>query len=86
MTFKKVENKNRYKTAGNYYWYIKNGKDEYLFSESQMETAKLRAKKNPEDLPKHSNFYKSLDILGYIFCGFLLGGFVVGLVFATAYF
>jgi len=83
--FKKVENKNRYKTAGNYYWYIKNGKDEYLFSESQMETAKLRARKNPEDLPKDLSFYKGLDIFGYLSCGFLLGGFVVGIVFIYAF-
>jgi len=85
MLLKKVENKNRYKSAGTHYWYMNDGKSEYLFSESQMETAKLRAKKNPEDLPEYVGFYKTLDVLGYLFCGFLLGGFLVGIVFVNAF-
>lgn len=48
----KVPNKDRANAAAPFYYYLEdqNG-NEYLFSESQLEVAKERAKDNPEDLP-----------------------------------
>lgn len=50
--FRKVENKGRYKTAQGYYWHIRDGDMDYLFTESALKEAQNRAVKNPEDIPE----------------------------------
>lgn len=49
--FKKVENKKRKNAASKYYYHIRDleGVD-YLFSESQLKAAQVRANANPEDV------------------------------------
>jgi hypothetical protein len=47
----KIENQNRYKTANPYYYLFKTETDAYLFTESDILTAKERAEKNKDDIP-----------------------------------
>ena len=68
--FRKVENKGRYKTAQGYYWHIKSGDKDYLFTESALEEAENRAKKNPEDIPAQE---ESLDNSTLFSMGVLTG-------------
>lgn len=72
--FKQVKNKSRYKTAQDYYWYIRSRNKDYLFTDSALEEAEERANKNPEDIPKTKqefgkNVIFSIGILaGAILC------------------
>ena len=68
--FRKVENKGRYKTAQGYYWHIKSGDKDYLFTESALEEAEKRAQKNPEDIPAQE---ESLDNSTFFSMGVLTG-------------
>lgn len=64
-----VENSNRYKTANPYY-YLFNTKDQaYLFTKSDLETAKDRAIKNSDDVP-HSLFKEERVFWKPFFLGF----------------
>jgi hypothetical protein len=75
MVFKKVENKNRYRSAVSHYWYLKIGKSDYLFSESQMITAAARAEKNPEDIPKTSFTLNEWGFFAFgLICGIIFSG------------
>lgn len=48
--FEKIENKSRYRTANPYYYKVVDGDDSYLFTLKDIESARKRAKKNPEDV------------------------------------
>lgn len=52
--FKKVTNKNAYKSANKHYWHLRDKQtgNDYLFSDAQMISALRRAKDNQEDVPK----------------------------------
>ena len=78
MVFKKVENKNRYRSAVSHYWYLKAGNKDYLFSEAQTITAAVRAEKNPEDIPKN---YFTINEWGFFACGLICGIIFSGGVF-----
>lgn len=69
--FKKVENKGRYKTAQGYYWHIHDDGIDYLFTNSALQEAEKRAKKNPEDIPHpvKENSYATASFA----CGLTLG-------------
>lgn len=69
--FKKVENKGRYKTAQGYYWHIHDDGIDYLFTNSALQEAEKRAKKNPEDIP-HPVEENSSATIGFA-CGLILG-------------
>jgi hypothetical protein len=47
---RKIENRDRYRTADKHYYHLRDGETDYLFSDSQLETAEERALNNPEDL------------------------------------
>ena len=49
--FRQVENKDRYKTAQNFYWHIRDKDVDYLFTQAALTEAEKRALKNPEDIP-----------------------------------
>ena len=48
--FYKVENESKYKTAAKHYHLAKTKNDAYLFTDSDLSTAKIRAAANPEDV------------------------------------
>ncbi len=79
--FRKVENKGRYKTAQPFYWHIRDGQVDYLFTYSALQEAEKRAAKNPEDIPEE---------IAVPYNGYLTGlatGLVVGFaVTAASYF
>ena len=78
----KVKNKNRYRTAGNFYWFYKDSEGkEYLFTSSQLDEANARASKNPEDCPEISKgmgFWTGVSLA-------TLFGVAVGLVFGLLF-
>ena len=82
--FRQVKNKDRYKTAQNFYWHIRDKDVDYLFTHSALTEAEKRALKNPEDIPeprdpknKHPYFN---GLLTGIICGFVCtaGGYFIG--------
>ncbi len=76
---KKIKNKNRYKTAQPYYWYLRDRGVDYLFTQSALTEAEKRALKNPEDVP---GYQKPNDK----FMNGFASGFVVGGLFAIVTF
>lgn len=53
-TVYKVENTNRYRTANPHYYLVVTENDgSLLFSKTDLEVAKKRAKANPEDIPNY---------------------------------
>lgn len=66
-----VENTNRYKTANPYYYLFNTKEQAYLFTKSDLETAKDRADKNSDDIPLLFNedrvFWKPF-LLGFLVC------------------
>ncbi len=51
MSLRRVENAEKYRTADQFYWqYRDSDGTDYLFSQNQLDVAKRRAEKNPEDL------------------------------------
>ena len=80
MCVKKVENKNRYRTAHPYYYYVQGDNKHYLFTESQVVTAQDRAKNNPEDVPAPESSF-NLDLYGGLSIGLLVGALVTSLLF-----
>jgi len=73
--FRKVENKGRYKTAQPYYWHVHDDGTDYLFTESQLKEAEVRAGKNPEDIPsaepEHHDAWTTGLVTGLISGGLL---------------
>jgi hypothetical protein len=55
----KISNQEKHFNANNEYYYLFAENTHYLFTKSQMEVAKERALKNPEDLLEHKpNIFK----------------------------
>lgn len=50
VTFERVENKDKKVTSNSFYFLLKTKTDNYLFTEEQLNVAKERANKNPEDI------------------------------------
>lgn len=50
VTFEQVENKDKKVTSNSFYFLLKTKTDNYLFTEEQLNVAKERANKNPEDI------------------------------------
>lgn len=71
--FQKVVNKDKYPTAADTYYACEDDYGvKYLFTQSDLDTARLRAKKNPEDFPKINWVYRNMYLIIY-FTGFFLG-------------
>jgi hypothetical protein len=81
--FKKVKNSNRYRSAAKHYWFIRDGEHTpYLFSDSQMESARQRATDNPEDVPYRGGVGHSIGFVVFSFAS----GVVITTTIALAYF
>ena len=64
-TVYKVENTNRYRTANPHYYLVVTENDgPLLFSKTDLEVAKKRAKANPEDIPN----YKKANTVDWGIC------------------
>lgn len=74
--FKKVKNSKRYRSAAKHYWFIRDGEyTPYLFSDSQMESARNRAADNPEDVPQRGGVgYSKSFVLFSFFSGAAITG------------
>jgi hypothetical protein len=72
---KKVENKNKYKSADPFYYHLRDGDVDYLFSDYQLEAAKNRALSNPEDVADYeeppNDFWVGFGS-GVVACSFLV--------------
>ena len=81
--FKKVKNSNRYRSAAKHYWFIRDGEHTpYLFSDSQMESARSRATDNPEDVPRRGGVGHSTAFVLFSF----FSGVTITSAAALAYF
>jgi len=79
--FTKVENKNPYLTAKEYYWHTTHDGIDYLFTESQCRIASDRALNNPEDIPVFTESPKP-DIRYSLAIAYCLG-FITSAVLTT---
>ena len=90
--FRQVENKDRYRTAQYFYWYIRDKDIDYLFTQAALEEAERRALNNLEDIPEsrepepekgRSCFFNGLLtglIGGFVFTavGYFIGQWIIG--------
>lgn len=75
--FYEVENKNQYKTASKSYIACRSSDyGDMLFTKDDIVTAKLRATKNPEDLPPDTINYSYPLVFIAVVASFALGVFL----------
>lgn len=78
--FYKVENKQRYRTANDYYWLAKTKDGAYLFTNMDLMKASGRVESNLEDIPEEY-FVDEKDRSYYYFSiGFLFGAVLLGTI------
>jgi hypothetical protein len=79
---KKVKNEGRHGAANEHYHQLRDGGVDYLFSDSQLETAYQRALGNPEDLDWgefQEDFWLGMfygTVLGSLLCGVVYGVYI----------
>lgn len=76
-----ITNKDGYKTANKSYYLCKTKKHNFLFTEYNLELAKDRALKNPNDIPNDALFDDGPQSIKSFMCGILIGICVASMTF-----